>query len=305
MATLVNLDGALVPPAAAAVSIFDRGFLYGDSVYEVIRTYGGRPFELEAHLDRLEGSAARIGLAMRWGRARIAEELRRTLAASLEAGGDEPPDPAAAPWNAGERSLRIVMTRGSGELGLDPALATDPRAIVIARPLSAPPLESYRRGVAAIVAGMRHVSPQAMDPGAKTGNHLHAVLAVREARAAGAHEALLLDGAGFVTEGATSNVLRVKDGRVETPPVDAGILAGVTRALVLALARGAGLPVMEVRLSPADLAAADELFITSTAREVLPVTVLDGRSIRGGVPGPVTRRLHALFRERADGVARG
>jgi len=140
----VNLDGSLVAPGEARVSVFDRGFLYGDSVYEVVRTYGGRPFELEAHLARLARSAERIGMALRWDAKRTAAEVDRTLAAAR--GGDEPA-PGAAPWNVGERYLRIVMTRGSGELGLDPALASAPLAVVIVSPLSGPPARAYAEAI--------------------------------------------------------------------------------------------------------------------------------------------------------------
>jgi branched-chain amino acid aminotransferase len=305
MGTIVNADGQLVPPEAATVSVFDRGFLYGDSVYEVVRTYGGAPFELDRHLRRLARSAERLALTLPWDLARTREETLRTLQAARGGGpstpsGGDPADPAAAPWNAGEHSARIVMTRGAGDLGLDPALAVNPRAFVVATPLRAPPLDAYRRGVAVRVVGVRHDAPEAVDTQAKTGAHLANVLAVHEARRAGAHEALLLDRDGFVTEGASSNVFAVRGGRIETPPLSAGILEGVTRALVLELAAEAGLALRETPLRPADLAEAEELFITSTAREVLPATTLDGRPVGSGAVGEVTTRLHRLFRARAD-----
>jgi branched-chain amino acid aminotransferase len=144
MATLVNVDGGIVPPAQAWVSVFDRGFLYGDSVYEVIRTYGGAPFELDHHLARLAHSAERFGLAPPWDPPRTARELARTLDAARAAGGDPAPDPGAAPWNLGEWYARVVMTRGAGEIGLDPALAVDPTAIVIVQPLQGPPARTRR-----------------------------------------------------------------------------------------------------------------------------------------------------------------
>lgn len=297
MPTLVNIDGVLAPPSEARVSVFDRGFLYGDSVYEVVRTYGGRPFALDAHLARLAHSAERIGLALPWDAARIAAELGRTLAAAR---GDEPPDPEAAPWNAGEQYARIVMTRGAGELGLDPALAVDPKAILIVRPLSGPPAQAYREGVAVAIVGVEHVSPQAVDPTAKTGNYLSHVLAIREARAAGAYEALMLDRDGFVTEGTTSNAFAVRGGTVVTPPLAVGILEGVTRGLVLAIARSLGVTAREERLRPRDLEVADEIFITSSVREIVPVTRLGRRPVGSGRPGPVTARLHAAYRERAS-----
>jgi branched-chain amino acid aminotransferase len=301
MPTVVNLDGTLVAPAAARVSVFDRGFLYGDSVYEVLRTYAGRPFEQAAHLARLRHSAERLGLEPKWDAARTAAEIARTLEAS---GGGEAPDPEAAPWNAGERYLRVVMTRGAGEIGLDPALAVDPVALVIAQPLHGPPARLYAEGVKAAIVGVRRASPQAIDPSAKTGAHLPNVLAVREARAAGAHEALLLDDRGFVTEGSSSNVFAVRGGRVATPPLAAGILAGVTRGIVLALAHALGVPAEEVPLRPEDLEGADEVFITSTIREIVPVTRLGDHAVGAGRPGPVTAGLHAAFRRRASDAVR-
>jgi branched-chain amino acid aminotransferase len=298
---LVNLGGTVLPPAEAKVSVFDRGFLYGDSVYEVLRTYGGTPFEVEAHLARLAHSAARLGLALPWDAARTASEIDRTLAAAR---GDDPPTPDPAPWNVGERYVRVVMTRGAGELGLDPSLAVDPLALVIVMPLQAPPARAYAEGVAAAIVGVQQPAPQAVDPTAKTGAHLPHVLAVREARAAGAHEALLLDARGFVTEGSSSNVFAVTGGVVRTPPLAAGILAGVTRGVVLALARAEGVPVEEVALRPSDLDAADEVFITSTMREILPVTRLGSRAVGAGRPGPTTFRLHRAFRRLAGGPTR-
>jgi branched-chain amino acid aminotransferase len=299
MPTVVNLDGTLVRPSEARVSVFDRGFLYGDSVYEVIRTYGERPFELGAHLARLRHSAERIGLAPKWDAARAAAEIGRTLDASR--GGDAP-DPGAAPWNVGERYVRLVMTRGAGEIGLDPALAVDPVALVIVQPLHGPPARAYADGVAAAFVGVRRASPAAIDPTAKTGAHLPNVLAVREAREQGAHEALLLDERGAVTEGSSSNVFAVRGGRVTTPPLAAGILEGVTRGVVLRLAREVGVAADEAPLRPEDLEAADEVFITSTAREILPVTRLGTGTVGAGRPGPVTRRLHDAFRRRAGGA---
>jgi len=300
--TVVNVDGDLVQPSGARISVFDRGFLHGDSVYEVIRTYRLAPFEIGAHLGRLTRSAERIGLDLKWDPHRTRAEIARTVEASR--GPDSVrPDPEAAPWNRGERYIRIVMTRGSGEIGLDPALAVDPVAVVIVQPLSGPPAAAYRDGVACMVADYPRAAPEAADPTAKTGAHLSNVLAIREARARGAHEALLLDRDGFVTEGASSNVFAVRAGRLETPPLAAGLLEGVTRGIVLALSRQAGLAVRETSLLPRELQEAEEVFITSTVREILPVTRLGGRPVGAGRVGPVTTKLHALFRARADRVA--
>ncbi|HEY6099329.1 MAG TPA: aminotransferase class IV [Anaeromyxobacter sp.] len=299
MPAVVNLDGTIVPPQAAVVSVFDRGFLYGDSVYEVIRTYGGRPFEVGAHLARLRHSAERIGLEPKWDGRRTAAEIERTLDASR--GGDVP-DPAAAPWNAGERYVRVVMSRGAGEIGLDPALAVNPVALVIAQPLSGPPARAYAEGVAAAIVGLRRASPQAIDPSAKTGSHLPNVLALKEARASGAYEAFLLDEHGFVTEGSSSNVFAVRGGKVLTPPLAAGILEGVTRGLVLRLARGLGISAEETPLRAQDLEGADEVFLTSTIREIVPVVRLGDRPVGAGRPGAATSRVHLAFRKLASGA---
>jgi len=300
MPALVNLNGDIVPPAEARISVFDRGFLYGDSVYEVVRTYGMRPFELELHLRRLAASAARIGLELPWSASGIGDEAERTL---LQSRGGDAPDPEAAPWNVGERSVRIVATRGSGEMGLDPALASDPLLVVIVLPLRGPPAQAYRHGVSAWPVGRPGGLRRGGDPAAKTGEHLFHVMAVKEARARGAHEALLLDGAGNVTEGASSNVFAVQGGELVTPPLAAGILEGVTRGVVLCLAEELGVRVRQEPLSLRAVEAADEVFLTSTVREVLPVTRAGDRTIGRGEPGAVTRLLHAAFRSRADAVA--
>jgi branched-chain amino acid aminotransferase len=294
----VNIDGVLVPAGEARVSVFDRGFLYGDSVYEVIRTYHRAPFEVGPHLARLASSAERIALRLPWTAERFDSELRRVVEASL---GDDALDPEAAPWNVGERAVRLIVTRGAGELGLDPGLALAPTVVLISLPLRGPPHAAYREGVAAWPFGGPGAPRRGGDPAAKTGEHLFHVLAMREARAHGAHEALLVDGAGCVTEGASSNFFAVREGVVETPPLGAGILAGVTRALVLDLARNLGLPVQERPLPLSALGSADECFLTSTAREVLPVVRVGERPIGSGSPGPLTWRIHRAFRERAEG----
>ncbi len=297
MPAVVNIDGALFAPQDARISVFDRGFLYGDSVYEVVRTYGGAPFELAAHLRRLAHSAERIGLALPWDARRTRSEIDRTLEAAR---GEDAPDPEAAPWNAGERYVRIVMTRGAGEIGLDPALAVDPKAILIVRAIRGPPARAYREGVAVRVVGVQRNAPEAVDPSAKTGNYLPHVLALREARAWGSYEALMLDREGHVTEGTTSNVFAVRAGALLTPPLAIGILEGVTRGIVLELARRLDLSAREVPLRPRDLEEADEVFLTSTVREIVPVTRLGDLPVGDGRVGATTARLHAAFRERAD-----
>jgi branched-chain amino acid aminotransferase len=293
MPTIIDLDGRLLPPAEARIPVLDRGFLQGDSVYEVLRTYGGRPFELDLHLARLWRSAELAGLEPAWDGGRSAAEVGRTLAASL---GGDPPDPEAAPWNLGERSLRVVMTRGGGEA----APEVPPAAVIIAEPLRGPPLRAYREGVKVLLV---ESDRRRVDPAAKTGSRLAHVLALRRASAAGAHEALFTDAGGRVSEGTSSNLFAVRGGRLLTPPLEAGILEGVTRGVVQRLAQVAGVVLEEAALTVDDLEVADELFITSTAREILPVTRLGDAAVGRGTPGPVTLALHAAFRRLADELA--
>lgn len=271
----IFVDGGVCDAASARVSVLDRGFLYGDSVYEVTRTFRGRAHLLGPHLDRLERSAEGVYLALPPRRA-IESAVEAVIRAGAGAGH--------------ELYLRIVVTRGEGELGLDPALAEEPRLVVIGRAVNPPPEAAYRDGVAVVLSSRRRSSPEL-----KTGNYLQSVLAVREARAAGAHEALLRDGVGRITEGSSSNVFAVLRGRLVTPPVDAGLLRGITRESLLQLARSDGLGADEVPLWPADLQRASELFLSSSIRGVLPVTKLDGARVGDGVPGPVTRRVMALY----------
>ena len=281
MATIVSLDGALVPPEAAMVPVFDRGFLYGDSVYEVMRTYQGVPFELAAHLERLQGSATRIAMPLSLSMAGLAEETLRTHRASGNA----------------ESYLRIIVTRGSGRIGLDIALAEGPRRIVIAQDVAemVPKPSAYQDGVEIALVGVRRNLRSALDPLAKTGNYLNSVMALAEARARGAVEAVMLDHRELVTEGASSNIFAVAGEVLMTPPLEVGLLAGVTRSIVLALARKAGIRALEVPLTEAVLKQADEVFITSSIREVMPVVRVDGALVGDGRPGRITARVRALF----------
>ena len=287
MTTKVVMNGVVVDPAEAKISVFDRGFLYGDSVYEVVRTYAGRPFALDEHLRRLERSAERIGMELPVSIETLVEEVEAALAAAANA----------------ESYLRIVVTRGAGEMGLDPSLAEDPVRLVIVRALVTHDARLYVAGAkVALVLPFRAPTEPTPAGNPKTGNYLLNVLAVAEAKRRGAHEALLVDREGHVLEGASSNVFVVKAGGIVTPPLIEGILEGITRHHVLALARDLGIETRQATLVPADLLAADEVFITSTIREVVPVTDVDGAQIAGGQPGPVTRRLMANFHTRVSGA---
>lgn len=290
MTTKVSVGGVIASPDEARLSPLDRGFLYGDSVYEVLRTYGGRLFALDEHLARLGRSAEAIALDLP-APASLEAELRRTLAAAGNA----------------ESYVRLQISRGVGAFGLDPALSTEPTTVVIVRELTPPPPETYTRGVVASIVGRLRNPRAALDPGAKTGNYLNNLLALREAKADGADEALLRDAEGRLTEGATSNVFAVHGGVVTTPPLATGLLDGVTRAHVLLLCRELGIRARELDLRPAELAAADEAFLTSSVRELVPIVELRG-AVQGrigtGAPGPISLRLHGAYRAAALKAAR-
>jgi branched-chain amino acid aminotransferase len=279
MSTVVSLHGQLVAPDQAKISIFDRGFLYGDSVYEVTRTYDGLPFELDAHLERFHESAERIGMA---------------LPKSLEAIGKETQRVHDATGNQASY-LRIIATRGAGEISLDPGLAEDPQLIIIGRPVSPLPPEAYRDGIKIALVSVRRNLRTALDPRAKTGNYLNSVMAVKEARQTGAQEAVMLDHQDNVTEGASSNVFAVFGKLIATPPLDVGILKGVTRTVIFEVAKRMGLRMVEMRFAAEALLEADEVFITSSVREIVPVAKVDDRTIGAGHPGSVYQQLREGF----------
>jgi branched-chain amino acid aminotransferase len=289
MTTLVSLDGAIVPAAAAKVSVFDRGFLYGDSVFEVLRTYGGVPFGLSEHLERLAKSAERTLIP---------------LPISLEAFAREVGDVLEAAKNP-ESYIRIVLSRGTGsELGLSPALGQKPLRVVMVMELPAQRPAMYERGIAVITYPTQRVADATPASGAKVSNYLIAVLGARAAEQAGAEESLVLDREGRVCEGSTSNIFFVKHGVLVTPPEDAGILCGITRDKVLGLARASGVPVEQRSFFPDELCAADEAFITSSVREVAPVVRVDGHPIGSGQPGELTLRFLRDFRKLANAAAK-
>lgn len=271
-------------PEAAKVSVFDRGFLYGDSVFETLRTYGGRLFAVERHLARLARSAERVFI---------------DLPVSLEQMGRELASAVVGAGNA-ESYARLMLTRGVGdELGLDPGQSRHPLRVVIVTPLKALPPEVYERGASAITYRGERVTDHSSAAGAKVGNYLTAVLASRELRAAGAAEALLVDGRGRVVEGATSNVFVVtSDGTLVTPPEDDGVLLGVTREAVLELARSLGMPVVLASLPLSEVLGAAEVFVCSSIRELLPVVSIDGAPVGSGRPGPLTGQLLGAFRQK-------
>jgi branched-chain amino acid aminotransferase len=285
MSSLVSIDGRILRPEEATISVFDRGFLYGDSVFETIRTYGGVPFALEDHLVRLERSAARVWIELPVPSAQIGREILDVV----QVAGNP------------ESYIRVMVTRGRGDsLGLDPELAHQPRRIIIVQPLEPSPARFYEQGIHTVTYKTERIADETAASGAKLGNYLMAVLAMRAARQAGADEALILDRAGNVLEGSTSNVFAVLGKKLVTAPEQAAILVGITRARVLAIAAELGLPVEQRPLPLAELRAADEVFITSSIREVVPVVRVDDATIGSGRPGPTTLELLRRFREKCE-----
>jgi branched-chain amino acid aminotransferase len=277
------IDGRPMAPEAATVSVFDRGFLYGDSVFEALRTYGGRPFALDRHLARLAESAARVFIELPVS----IEQIGREVASAIVGAGNA------------ESYVRLTITRGVGEsMGLDPGLSRHPLRVVIVTPLKSPPPETYLDGVAVVTYRTERVTDHSSAAGAKVGNYLMAVLANRAARAAGAAEALIVDGQDRVVEGATSNVFAVLDGVLVTPPESDGILLGITRETVLAVADELGVSVRLASLPLSDLSRASEVLVSSSIRELVPVVSIDGKRVGTGKPGPTAQRLLAGFREK-------
>lgn len=282
--TVVYIDGHSVSETDAKVSVFDRGLLYGDSVFETIATHGGRPFMLEEHIRRLRRSAELVHIDLEIHDPQLCCEVMRAV---VQAG------------NA-ESYVRLTLTRGAGELGLDPSLSQRPCRIVIVTALHRPPQHAYQEGVRAITYKTQRTAEATEASGAKVGNYLVAVLALRQAKFANANEALIINGEGRVVEGATSNLFfRIRDELV-TPPVSAGILPGITRELVIELSSQLSLPLKYYCPTTAELVDADEVFITSSVREMLAIVSIDKHRIGDGRPGSLYRRLLHEYRALAD-----
>ena len=283
MNAVVFVNGRITDAAQASVPVFDHGFLYGEGIYETLRTYDRQPFLFDRHMARLRQSAALMDLDVPFADEALAADVARTMAA--HPGLDE-------------AYIRILLTRGVGELTYNPAACPTPTLVIIVKPFPAPPAQSFTEGIRLALVAVRRNHPAALNPRIKSNNLLNNALAMQEALRAQADEALMQNHAGELAECSQSNFFLVRGGRVETPPVSAGLLPGVTRQFVLELATSLGLPAIEATLTPADLSSADEAFITGTTREVTPVVTIDGRPIGAGVPGPVTIRLLNAFRDR-------
>jgi branched-chain amino acid aminotransferase len=277
----VYISGKFYDKADAKISVYDHGLLYGDGVFEGIRCYNGKVFKLDEHLDRLYDGARHIHLEIPLTRQAFGEAIYETLRVN----------------GLKEAYIRAVVTRGIGTLGLDPRKCGKPEVIIITDSIQLYPPEMYEKGLElATVATIRN-HPAALDPRIKSLNYLNNVLARIEATLCGCEEALMLNHKGEVAECSGDNIFIVKHGVLKTPPPDAGILKGITRGVVIDLARQAGIPVQEVPLTRHDIYAADECFLTGTAAEIIAVSKVDGRVIGSGKQGPITKLLHQRFHE--------
>jgi branched-chain amino acid aminotransferase len=277
----VNINGRIHDSATACIPVFDHGFLYGEGVYETLRTYGRRPFLFDRHAARLRRSAARIALPVPGSD----DDLRREVGRTLDARGE-----------SGEAYIRILLTRGVGDLTYRPSACPTPTLVVLVKAFTPQPDEVYERGVTIALVDVRRNHRDTVNPMIKSNNLLNNALAMQQAYARGADEALMCNLDGYLVECAQSNIFLVRHGELLTPPLADGLLPGITRSCVLEIAASVGIPAMEVSLPPSALGTAQEAFLTGTTREVTPVVAVDDRRIGTGVPGPVTRRLLAEFR---------
>ncbi len=277
----IYLNGKLVPKEEAKVSVFDHGLLYGDGVFEGIRFYEGRVFRLDDHIDRLYRSARAIALTIPMDRDAMSLAVLETIRANDMTDG----------------YVRLVVTRGEGSLGLSPKSCPHPGIFIIAAGITLYPEEMYRTGLKVVTCATRRIAHGALSPMVKSLNYLNNIMAKIEAEQSGAGEGLMLNEQGYVAECTGDNVFLVRDGRILTPPIAAGALTGVTRAVVFELAQQLGIDIREENLTRYDIYTADECFLTGTAAELIPVVELDSRPIHDGKPGPITRRLTELFRD--------
>jgi branched-chain amino acid aminotransferase len=292
MAATVNVNGRVSDQEHAVISVFDHGFLYGEGVYETLRTYNGQPFLFERHMRRLRRSADMLALSVPLADPQIDARFRETMAA------------AGLPAGAREAYIRILVTRGIGELTYDPAATPIPSVVVIVKPHVDPPRDVFERGVKVSLVPIVRNHPGTVNPLIKSNNLLNNALAMQEAFRRGGYEGVMRNYKGELAECTQSNLFIVKNGEALTPPIDAGLLPGITREYLFEVGAEAGIPVREAVLHDADLFGADESFLTSTTREVMPIVQVDDRTIGAGTPGQVTLALLDAFRRKAQALTR-
>jgi branched-chain amino acid aminotransferase len=285
MTPKVYINGKYYDKPDAKISVYDHGLLYGDGVFEGIRIYEGKIFRLKEHVHRLFESARAIKLEIPLSPAQMIEAIQATVSANNKRNG----------------YVRPIVTRGAGYLGLDPRKTSDPQVIVIVDDISLYPAESYETGLEIATVTTIRNHPAALSPRIKSLNYLNNIMAKIEGVMSGCAESLMLNHKGEIAECSGDNIFLVKDGVLKTPPIDAGILEGITRGAVLELARAAKIPLLETALTRHDVFIADECFLTGTAAELIPVVKCDGRAIGTGKPGPVTRQLREAFQRLTRG----
>jgi branched-chain amino acid aminotransferase len=296
MSAVAYVNGRICAQQDAMISVFDHGFLYGEGVYEVIRTYGQELFLVGRHFRRLRTSASMIALDAGMSDAALEGIVKETIAAYRGGAGD------AA--RGGEVLARVLLTRGIGEMSYDPTKSPHPSLVVIVKPLVPPPASAYERGVAVSLVSVVRNHPASVDPRIKSNNLLNNVLAMQEALRRGPFfEAILRNFRGELAECSQSNLFLIKDGAARTPALDAGLLAGITREFVEEVGVEAGIPMVDAVLRDDDLFGADEAFLTSTSKEIVPIVRVDDRVIGSGRPGPITLRLLDAYRRKALAVA--
>lgn len=287
MGAFVNVNRRISSGDQASISIFDHGFLYGEGVYETMRTYNGEPFLFDRHMQRLRESAERIMLDVPFSDAELLQRSVDTMK-------------AAGLGGAAEAYIRILLTRGIGELTYDPAATPAPSLVIIVKPLPAPAEKDFAHGVKVCMVDMIRNHPQSVNPLIKSNNLLNNAMCMQQAMRRGGVEGVFRNYRGELSECSQSNLFIVKNGVVRTPELDAGLLAGITRAFVFEVGRGIGVKVEEACLKDDDLFDADEAFFTSTTKELMPIVQVDDRTIGSGTPGPTTKKLLAEFRRRAN-----
>ena len=279
---IININGEIFSPEEAKIPVLDHGFLFGDSVYEVIRTANGRLFTATEHLERLRRSAEAVRLEVPLTNEQFIEEMRQ----SHEASGNE------------ESYIRLILTRGAGEIDLHPQTCGRPNCIFIVKPLTVWPEEYYKQGVKVSLVSIHRNPSTALSPEIKSGNYLNNVIALMQAHDADAQEGIMLNPDGWVTEGTTSNIWIVRKGTALTPSMKYGLLPGITREMIFEMARAGSAFASEAQINGQDLLAAEEAFITSTTRGIMPVRQVDDKKIGSGQLGPVTQQLMSLLDER-------
>jgi len=277
----IYIDGEFYEKENAKISVFDHGLLYGDGVFEGIRFYNGRVFRLEEHIDRLYDSSHAICLKVGLDKQTLTEALLQTIRLNELRDG----------------YVRLVVTRGCGDLGLNPALCPRATVFIIASKITLYSEEKYEKGLEVVTCATRRIPHGALSPMVKSLNYLNNVMAKIESQQAGAGEGLMLNEQGFVSECTGDNIFTVKKGIIYTPPISSGALSGVTRNVVFEMAAELGITILEPNMTRYDIFTADECFLTGTAAEIIPAVKLDTREIGSGTPGPLTRKLIARFRE--------